>query len=374
MEPHPVPKNILEVEFALFGSFTISQFSKILFGCLFALIIFFTPIPELIKFPIMGILTLIGLLTALVPRLEVKLWAFLKNIFISPRYVWIKVAKAPEILTREDISNIEERQNVSKSTVNNKVKLDEISLSQVFGRDNSVNDADNSLGLSNKPRLDYEDEQLLKPRGRVREDNLDMLYEKIYKHNLDRRNSIQNIQKTPIQTQSEKVNTQSIKTQKNSIDLNNPIELQKEIDRLKAELTKVVKDQNYRENEGEIMYQINELYNALKTIQNNNEVSNNLVGEVRNFKGERLDHSQSVFGIIVSKQGVPISDAQIQFINEKNGNTISSQSEISGRFITGEKLFTGTYTVKLAHPDYRFNSYRIEVGEQKLPAYKFRAK
>jgi hypothetical protein len=45
-----------------------------------------------------------------------------------------------------------------------------------------------------------------------------------------------------------------------------------------------------------------------------------------------------------------------------------------GKFTTSKPLFDGEYEVSLSHPTMKFHTYKIKVGNQQLPAYKFREK
>lgn len=370
VEPHPVPKNILEVEFQLFGSFTLNQFARILFGSLFALVVFFLPFPALLKYPIMGISVIIGLATALVPGLEVKLWGLLKSLFISPRYVWVKTATAPELLTTQSAKKITQRQNVSKSKSSQSSNLKEISLSKL------LNSNTNTAGQSRQyptERIDTSDRTLLDQRGEVREDNLDTLYNNLYKKSLKKRKEAQQKSKNH-QLNVQKNTQQVVSSPKQKININDKKQVAQEIQRLKVELSKVVKDQNYKEKEAAILHEINDLYAQLKNLQSIEQEQFKQNQTIRDFKGKRVGPGQLVFGITVDKKDQFIQNAKVIFKDQNSGETVEAFSGRDGRFATSEKLINGMYDVQVFHPDYKFHTYQVEVGNQKLPAYKFRVR
>src|SRR5260221_2036340 len=139
MEQHPVPQNIIDVEFKLFGSFTLKQFSKILFGSLGALLIFFIPMPSIIKVPLMGISIFLGLGMAIVPNLSVWLNGMLKAIFISPRYVWVRETVTPDLLkSRQSSTKSSKDLKVGAAKSTNKVDINDIPLERLFGTKSKI--------------------------------------------------------------------------------------------------------------------------------------------------------------------------------------------------------------------------------------------
>jgi hypothetical protein len=122
MEPHPVPQNILDIEFKLFGAFTLSQFGKILIGCMGGVAIFFLlNINPLVKIPLILISVGTGVLMAIIPNFGTWLGGFIKALFISPRYVWVKETSTPELLQRKKISD--PKNDLEVSSAMNKKKL-----------------------------------------------------------------------------------------------------------------------------------------------------------------------------------------------------------------------------------------------------------
>lgn len=380
MEQHPVPQNILEVEFKLFGSFTLKQFSKILFGCLAALIAFFLPLPEIIKFTIMGIAVLTGIALAIIPNLGTWISGYLKALFISPRYVWKKQTVTPDILKETAKKQVVNRQQVAKAQNQRKVDLSEISLNELFG----TRGASRNTSIKQVLQDDRNDPVLAKDAPR--ETNLDRLYNQLYSRIQEKKAKQQSAvssQPTAIQSQDPERTTQNAQQSSSqpalsaasqpvtSSKLETPEDYQNEINRLKKELQNLVKDQNYKEKESDILNQINELYQHLKFSQKDNTKATQTV---TNQQGQRLGKGQHVLGIVVDKQDQPLTNSQILFKDLATDTVVSVMSSAEGKFTTQEPLYEGDYEVSLVHPSQKFHSYKIHVGNQPLPAYKFRAK
>jgi hypothetical protein len=115
MEKHSVPQNIMDVEFKLFGSLTMRQFTYLAVTFIFALLIYFSGMPKLASVPIIFIMVLIGLGLALltVNDQPFSVWFtnFIKSLFTSQRRVYHKSAKAPESL-RKTVTQTKVQNNV----------------------------------------------------------------------------------------------------------------------------------------------------------------------------------------------------------------------------------------------------------------------
>lgn len=105
MERHAVPQNIMEVEFKLFGALTVRQFGYLAGGLILALIIYFTPLPGLLRFALIIISVLLGLFLSLVringQSSSVWLTNFIVAMFTSQERVWKKTGVVPEIFQEQ---------------------------------------------------------------------------------------------------------------------------------------------------------------------------------------------------------------------------------------------------------------------------------
>ncbi len=340
MEQHPVPQNILEVEFKLFGSFTLKQFAKIVFGCVGAFLIFFLPLPVIIKFPLMGVSVFTGLLLAIIPNFGTWLNGYLKALFISPRYVWVKSSRAPDILKNSQITSPTKSQQQLAMQKQGKVDISDIPLDKIFGSDSKAgNDRDS-----------------LEPSG-----NLNQVYDQVFKND---------IQKTKKQTIPK---PQSAHTQ-----MQKPVEqapsenYQSQIQNLKFELSRLAKDDpEFNKKESQIMNKINSLFEKLKSV--GKEELKSSEAESLNEKGELISQNgQILFGIVVDKKDKPVPEVKVVFKNLQSGRVYETKTGSDGKFATVNQIPFGNYDIVISHEKLKFHTYRVAISSQKLPAYKFR--
>ena len=85
MQQHPVPQNISSYEFRLVGDMTLKQFFQLAGGVLVAFILYKTALPGILKWPLMSISALTGVLLAFVPingrPFSQWLYAFFKAVY-----------------------------------------------------------------------------------------------------------------------------------------------------------------------------------------------------------------------------------------------------------------------------------------------------
>ena len=102
MQQHPVPQNIMGVEFKLVGSMTLKQFGFLAAPGVVGFVIFSLPIPAFIKWPFILLLGLIGVSFAFIPINDITLdrWilVFLRTIYSPTRRIWKKELQHLEFL------------------------------------------------------------------------------------------------------------------------------------------------------------------------------------------------------------------------------------------------------------------------------------
>lgn len=90
MQQHPVPQNISSYEFKLVGDMTLKQFFQLAGGVVISLIFYATPLPGVIKWPLVVIFALIGAALAFLPIEERPLsswvFAFFKAVYSPTLY------------------------------------------------------------------------------------------------------------------------------------------------------------------------------------------------------------------------------------------------------------------------------------------------
>lgn len=92
----------MDIDFKLFGALSLKQFINLAVNVVIALIVYTTPLPVVIKWPIMIMFVSLGLALALVTvnGMPFSNWLgnYLEAILTSQRRVWKKTPKAPDIL------------------------------------------------------------------------------------------------------------------------------------------------------------------------------------------------------------------------------------------------------------------------------------
>ncbi|MEO6728936.1 MAG: carboxypeptidase regulatory-like domain-containing protein [Candidatus Dojkabacteria bacterium] len=372
MEPHPVPQNILDVEFKLFGAFTLKQFGKILAGCIVGIGIFLININPLIKIPLVIISVFTGILLAIIPNFGVWLNGFIKALFVSPRYVWEKKTQTPEILSSNiAVADPEKDRNVTSALNKKKLDINELPLDKMFGtqaRDSQV----------------IHEDKFESPDG----ENLNDIYSDVFGVTTTVAKRPAAVTAAPIQEKAAQLveekpkmamaTQQPQETQEVKM-VGNPKyttveEYQAEINRLKYELSILAKDNNYKEKEEEIMSKINDLYTEIKLI-NGGKFTNKTkdptakVGVMQSG----LD-GQVIFGIVVTTSDIPLANASIRFVNDSQKKIYNTTSGRDGKFSTIKPLPPGNYAVFIEFPGKQFHAYNIDVSNKTLPGYKLKEK
>jgi hypothetical protein len=350
MEPHPVPQNILDVEFKLFGAFTLKQFGKILIGCLGGVGIFLININPVVKIPLILISVFTGILMAIIPNFGIWVNGFLKALFISPRYVWVKENKLPEILTSLEPADPTKDRNVSSSLNKKKLDINELPLEKLFGTRTQE-----SVPVN-------QDEY--KTRAGV---NLTRAYSDVFGAQPVIRSSGPIAQAVP---SSQPVKS-SLKPSYNNIE-----DYQNEINKLKYQLSMLVKDQSFKDNETAIINRINELYREVKLISSDHaDIRRNLQLEQMQNAGKTIEDSGKVlFGIVVDRNDIPVIGASVVVKNLADNRAINFITGPDGKFNSINPIPRGEYAVIVQAGDKKFHAYQVIVGNQPLPGYKLREK
>ena len=93
----------MDVEFKLFGSLTIKQFGYLAGGAIIALIIYFTGLPELVKYILIAFFIIMGFFLSLIKingqASSTYVSNFIAALFNSQSRIWRKNAQVPEILS-----------------------------------------------------------------------------------------------------------------------------------------------------------------------------------------------------------------------------------------------------------------------------------
>lgn len=128
MQSHPVPQNIMQVEFQLVGLLTLRQFGYLAAAGILAWLIFITPIFLFVKAPFAIAAALLGLALAFLPINDMKfekwIFAFFRAIYSPTRRVWFKEAKTIDFLTDKFDNLIARPATLHTARGSNRARLD----------------------------------------------------------------------------------------------------------------------------------------------------------------------------------------------------------------------------------------------------------
>lgn len=103
MQEHPVPQNVTGYEFHLIGSMTLKQFMEVAVGVVCAVLVYWTNLPLVFKYPLMAFVGLLGVALAFVPLegrpLDRWFFAFIKSIYQPTMFFWKKTTMTPPVFT-----------------------------------------------------------------------------------------------------------------------------------------------------------------------------------------------------------------------------------------------------------------------------------
>jgi hypothetical protein len=370
MEQHPVPKNVLTVEFKLFGSLTVGQFMRILLGGITALVIFSLNINPLISWPLIILVVVLGIASALVKDFEVRLFGMIRSLFVSPRYVWRKRDTVPEVLIENKKVNAQEAAEKAAQKRSEK-QITDISLDRLLdarAAAQSVNQDDISGG-NNFDRVykqSFTETAPLRGEGaqyKPASSNLAGPASSGQEIRLGPNTSlvvqpVRNTQPRPLSP---------VTMEKQEIEVEQISSLyEQEIQTLQDRLTELTKAGASPTEKQAVIERINELYGNIKQAA----TANAPIAETK-----KLDPKRMLYGVIIDKAGQPIMDVQVSVIDQE-GEQVGPMgiSGDDGRFAVESEFAPGDYVVNLSHPDHQFLKFKIKVQSDRLPAYRFREK
>lgn len=398
MEQHPVPKNILDVEFKLFGSLTVRQFAKIVVGCAVGLFIFILQINPLISFPLIGASVAAGILSALIKDFEVRLFGIIKSIFVSPQYVWRKTISPPEVLLEEQPVSAEKEKKSSSGKI----------LKQ--GGEQSMESTIERF-LSSRSQDQVAAEPLPEPGQPQRGNNLERIYADLYKDELEHPQPAstteqmvspvtqgqvglagpiapaggeviqvgpnQRVVMKSVRNQNTRVFSKeaanqlkseaTASTQDNSLTDEQIAQLKLELAQLQSEMVSLNKGGD-KAKAAEVMNRINTIYASLRPYLLPSQTA---VTE----EPSALNPAQAIFGVVVDKADQPVPGATVNILDLKLKPIVpSATSGEDGKFAIAIPSNLGDYVADVRHPDHKFNQFKIKIDGSKLPGFKFRAR
>ena len=378
--PHAVPQQIMDVEFKLFGAFSLKQFLKILYACIIGFVIYFIEfVPLVIRIGLIGFIVLLGFAFAIVPKFEIKFFNFLKALFISPRYIWIREYKIPEILSEVPESTGESVIAVSKSANKKKISLDDELINEIIQSRSSTK---SNIYNSSKQSINNPANEDFDPLER---NNIPPIFDQVYNRYYGEATNVSN-QKSEKYIQNPVTKKENLlkKNQKYSVQnefkpsFSSIEEYVKEIKKLKFDLDSIKYNPNQKDKAEEILERINNLINELRILKQENTTTNKAVQLIAKGNNTVIsdinEEKKNVFGLVVDKLDNPIEGATVKFYRN-NIEICSCISDKKGKFITPFSLPYGEYNIIISdNGKHKFNAYKIIVADKNIPGYKLRAR
>ncbi len=398
MEAHPVPKNVLDVEFKLFGSLSVRQFGKVLIGALIGLVLYLLPIPGLIAIPMIIVSVLTGVAAALIPAFEVRITALVKSVFVSPRYVWRKGTEVPDVLDSLATKQVKQAAGIQKPKVTKQeqASIDDLSIDQIL-----------------EARSAYAAEAGIDGDG-SEDPNFSRVYEQQFANQIaDKQQSSQNQRadaqapitpnapnqnlagtvqpRTPNQVQvgggkvtniqtlnnatpREKI-TEGLEEEQKLLNQNRAhlsaeqlSQYQVEISELRKQLNTLNKQDGTEDQRQEILARVSEIYK--------------LVGVVDESKPKHLPSAggvvgpsttKTLYGVVVDKKEQPMPSAVVKIL-DINGTELGPEgiSAEDGRVAIPIPEELDEFFVKVDVADHKFYPFKVKIVDGRLPAYKFK--
>lgn len=285
---------------------------------------------------------------AIVPRFDVMVWGFLKALFISPRYVWVRELKTPEIFDIDKLTKLDTGKKVSSGINAKKVRLEEIGFTDENSRLQAFSDKEETA----------EDFVL----DSTRQANFGRTYSQLFGES-----------SIPVKNQQEEISIpskQSVVTSR----LKTEQEYIAEIERLKRKLKGELKEPLSKEKEEDIMDEINTLYSELKVLQKSTQPLQSISKGNKALLVPVKALGHILFGVVVKKDGTPIEGVKVIILKFKDLSTVIELfTDKNGKFSTKEKLEQGAYVIKLEAAGYKFSRFKIEIKMDSPHGFKFRS-
>lgn len=129
MQQHPVPQNVMSVEFQLIGNMTIKQFAFVAVGGILAFIAYSLPLPSFIRWPLVLSFLGGGAATAFAPFNDITLdkwfFSFIRAVYSPTKRVWRKEPKIIEFLLPEFTKFLSQQTTQTSITSRDRTKLQE---------------------------------------------------------------------------------------------------------------------------------------------------------------------------------------------------------------------------------------------------------
>lgn len=334
MERHPVPHNFMDVEFKLFGFFTVKQFGYLAVGFILSLLIYYSTFPDILKLIFIVVSMGSGLVLALVkingqPSV-IYVQNFITSLFEPQERLWKKTPVVPDIL-QESKNNTKVESNKELDSALSRIKV--------------ANIPDQPLA-----KLSEEEEKL----DKFENDNLD----KIDEHFDFLFNQVPEIQgeKSQMPSTDQVINVPP----KNETMFKKPATIADSINQnLPGE--KLYEGSNYAVSFKPMTSRVNRPINF--------NVANPTMAVVKNNNAKLY-----LTGIVVDGANQPLKSTRVDIIDLSGKLVRSLTTNNEGRFELINQLPTGDYYLDITKPDFNFDRISVNIEEGKLSDIIIKAK
>ncbi|MEI7578732.1 MAG: PrgI family protein [bacterium] len=377
MERHAVPQNIMEVEFKLFGAFSIRQFGYLASGFLIAALIYFTKWPLVFRLVLIVFSVSMGLFLALIringQSSSTFVTNFIAQIFSSQTRIWKKRSVTPESLKETPQKQVhEEDQLVERITKRNqRIPLEALAAEPSYIPKAVLPDVVDK----------YEEQQLRQ-------------IDEYYQSETAKVNT--NFVSPPIQRQVELPSLQASKSF-NPVSTNNLQQgLAQDLSSLQNQHEPIINQPGYTtvvRSVAEVQQNQNEKLPDQHLHQEEQQRVNNLKAEIAKLQSELASsppeknnqtrvaevskptgNVNNMNGLITNKTGKIISEAVVNIKDEKETLVRRILVDVQGKFFLRNPLPNGIYYIDISAQGFKFNRYKVILQGEQLYSFQFRAK
>ncbi len=368
---HTVPKNIMDVEFKLFGSMTVKQFTYVAITFILALLIYatFPDIPSLVTIPIIFIIVVLGLSFAFlkVNDMPFTSWFgnFLISFFSSQRKVYQKQEKQSNLLldspTKKQVKKIIAPSKKSSAYIRS---------------------LQNKTHLIDETEIDNDIEDILNKNKLL---SLDKYFQNAAKKSLDDYNLKQADSNSIASDKKAKKNNELIGKNEDTV----IIKKESNTDHRPINPNQKVNYSQFQgRTPGNIQKQIiknksktNKANNGSKTNtepKTNTEAKTNNQNQNKDYNNIQLNNKlkpNQIAGFVCDKNNKPIQRSQVLIKEKDSGNLVRSvYTDLKGKFIIPSALSNGKYAIEINAKNYNFPEFTLELEGKQIPMYKYQPK
>lgn len=387
MERHPVPQNIMDVEFKLFGALTIKQFAYLAGGFVVALLFYFADIPVILKLIFISMSVIVGAFLSLarINGQSSSTWLanYLVALVTSQERVWRKKATTPEVLQDDPALRTITQKRVDKlSEVTDARKLPQVPFAAYAQTEEDLkaeNDEKQRLAQIDQ-HFDFMVNQLPKYGGKLPPitaanvssrpafvpQKKETKEEQTPVFNPTNQNLAGSYRQQPgkgtdVLKESPTFATQ-VKQMSNT-QTNRPVKI---IDQIIDEM----------DNSGSVPEAAQGQQEKTQTAQTDSKSEKKTDETVTNSESQavvasRFSKANIIYGVVQGKEGKPLTKCVISIKDDKDNFIRKAFTGSNGYFSLTTPLANGVYYIDIVAEKYKFPRYTLNLNGKVLPGYKF---